>query len=636
MNKVNFTEEIEKNKERLSAKIIGEDSINSNVAEIKTNKEETKIEEKNELETKKEIKNHKEDKKEAKEQIKSKTTNIGKAITILMIIIICGLLLSTIFAIMNMGNSKIMSGIKINNISVKDLTKEEAVIFIQNEMQKNQEIIVNVDGKYFSIIKENLNITYNIKDAVEEAYTEGRNGNIFENNFTILINGLKGKNIKTDMTIDEKSLKHVANEICLKIPNGLKESTYCIEDDKLIIKEGEPGKGFDLEEFETKIIEYIQTNGASKIEIKTINKKPEAINIEEIREEIYKEPKDAYYEEEPFKIYSSENGIDIDIDEAKKILSEEKQEYEIPLIITEAKVKKVSISADKQFLDLLGKCTTKYDESNVSRSTNLKVASKTINEMIINPGEIFSFNNALGPRTVAKGYKLGAGYSGGRSVSMVGGGICQISSTLYNAAIYANLTIVERHNHAHIAAYLDPGKDATVSYGTLDFKFKNTREEPIMIKASAKNGIATVEIYGKKESDEYDIEIVSIVSNYIGFKTIYEYDSTKEVGYQKVTQQGMRGCNSTTYKIYSKNGIEIKREQISKDYFAPMNKYITVGTKETVVTPTEPVTPAIPEEPVKPTTPEETETEPEPEKPEETGESETLEDPTEPETSTED
>ena len=96
MNKVNFTEEIEKNKERLSAKIIGEDSINSNVAEIKTNKEETKIEEKNELETKKEIKNHKEDKKEAKEQIKSKTTNIGKAITILMIIIICGLLLSTI------------------------------------------------------------------------------------------------------------------------------------------------------------------------------------------------------------------------------------------------------------------------------------------------------------------------------------------------------------------------------------------------------------------------------------------------------------------------------------------------------------------------------------------------------------
>ena len=106
------------------------------------------------METKKEIKNHKEDKKEAKEQIKSKTTNIGKAITILMIIIICGLLLSTIFAIMNMGNSKIMSGIKINNILVKDLTKEEALIFIQNEMQKNQEIIVNVDGKYFSIIND--------------------------------------------------------------------------------------------------------------------------------------------------------------------------------------------------------------------------------------------------------------------------------------------------------------------------------------------------------------------------------------------------------------------------------------------------------------------------------------------------
>lgn len=184
-------------------------------------------------------------------------------------------------------------------------------------------------------------------------------------------------------------------------------------------------------------------------------------------------------------------------------------------------------------------------------------------------------------------------------------GICQISSGLYNAAIYANLEIVERYSHAHIAAYLDPGKDATVSYGTLDFKFKNTRKNPIMIKASVGGGYATVEIYGVKEDNEYDIDIVSVVHNYTGYQTIYEDDPTKNVGYSAVVQQGMRGCSSTTYKIYKKDGKEVSREVLSKDRFTPMNKIIKRGTKGSA--PVEPATPATPAAPTTPTaTPEPT------------------------------
>ena len=567
--------------------------------------------------------------KQVKENTNKKRTKIKIIISLVIIFVLA--IFSTIFSIINLNNTKILSGVTINNIKLKGLTKEEAIILLQNEINAQGDIIINIDETDYSIKKENLSITYDAEKAVEEAYKQGRNNNIFVNNFNIAKNMIKGKNIKMEIQVDEENLQKEINNLVLGLPDGLQESTYYIEENNLVIKKGKAGKGINIEELARKIKESISNNNNEKINIKSIMLEPKEINLEEIEKEIYIEPKNAYYEKNPFKVYEHVNGRDFDVEAAKKMLEEDKEEYVIPLIITKPEITTDQIGTEA-FPNLLGKCTTKYDESNVSRSTNLKVATRTINGMIIQSGKTFSYNGALGERTYEKGYRLGGGYVGGRNVDMIGGGICQISSTLYNAAIYANLQIVERHNHAHIAAYLDPGKDATVSYGTLDFKFKNSRKYPIMIKASAKNGIATVEIYGIKEEKEYNIEIVSQVSNYIGYKTIYEDDPTKPVGYEKVTQKGMKGCNSVTYKVYKLNGVEVSRELLSKDYFAPMNRYITRGTQGAATTtpetpavpetptvpevPTETQTPAVPETPTTPTEPTEPTTPVEPQKPE--------------------
>ncbi len=123
---------------------------------------------------------------------------------------------------------------------------------------------------------------------------------------------------------------------------------------------------------------------------------------------------------------------------------------------------------------MLGSFTTKYDGTNTARTTNLKLAASKINETILSPGEEFSYNAIVGERTIAAGYKEAKVYSNGQVVDGLGGGICQISTTLFNAALYANLEITEIHNHQFVPSYVGAGRDATVVYGSKDFKFKNS------------------------------------------------------------------------------------------------------------------------------------------------------------------
>ena len=136
------------------------------------------------------------------------------------------------------------------------------------------------------------------------------------------------------------------------------------------------------------------------------------------------------------------------------------------------------------FPDLLSTFSTKYAASNKNRTTNLILASNKINGTVLMPGEVFSYNKVVGKRTIAAGYKEAPIYVSGRVEDGLGGGICQITSTLYNAVVFANLEIVERSNHQFVPSYVGASRDATVVYGALDFKFKNNTDYTIIINVS--------------------------------------------------------------------------------------------------------------------------------------------------------
>ena len=169
----------------------------------------------------------------------------------------------------------------------------------------------------------------------------------------------------------------------------------------------------------------------------------------------------------------------------------------------------------------------------------------------------------------------------GEVVDGIGGGICQISSTLYNAVLQSNMEIVERRNHQFVTSYVPAGRDATVAYGSIDFKFKNTRKYAIKIKATVSDGIATISIYGIKENDEYTVSFSTRTISTIPYTVKYVDDSTLTAGTEKVKQSGANGLITETYIIKSLNGKVVSKELLSKDTYSAMQRIILRGTKNT-------------------------------------------------------
>lgn len=202
--------------------------------------------------------------------------------------------------------------------------------------------------------------------------------------------------------------------------------------------------------------------------------------------------------------------------------------------------------------------------SNSNRNTNVQLSAEAINGTTVLPGETFSFNRATGQRTAEKGYLPAAAIAGGQSVDEIGGGVCQTSSTLFNAVARANMQIVDRSPHAWPSNYVDKGLDATVNWPNLDFKFKNTSDWPIFIVSYYNKRKVTVEVYGMSLGDGVSIDLESKVTYTKKPPSEPNYVLNPELapGEQKTTIKARTGYEVDTYKIWYQNGVEVKREKL--------------------------------------------------------------------------
>ena len=554
--------------------------------EEKQKEENTKKREEEFKQIKEKPKKIKKEKDKMKEK-KKKRKWIPITITIL-IILIMGIIISTIFAFANINKETIASGVKIEGIDVSGLSADEAKGKIETIYKEKLETEIPVQyNEYESTINANLFETqYNIEKAVKQATNIGKGGNIFENNYNILFALIGKKDIKVEMQINEEAAKKIIEDLGTNLPGVVIESSYYIEDNKLIITKGQSGVKINTDKMLEELKEKLK--GTEKItnyiNIPVTEEDPTAIDIDKIHEEIYKEVKDAYYTQNPFEIHPEEEGIDFDVETAKKALEEEKEEYEIELKITKPKVTTSQIGTEA-FPDQLATFGTNYDGGDKDRTTNLQIACNKINGKVVMPNETFSYNKTLGARTAAAGYKNAKVYEAGQVVDGIGGGICQISSTLYNAVLLANLEIVERRNHQFTTSYIEAGRDATVVYGSTDFKFKNTRKYPIRLVATAKNGIATVSVYGIKEETEYTFKFDVKKIATIPYKTEYIDDNTLPTGTEQVVQKGANGLKTETYIIKMLNGKNVSTKLLSKDTYSAMTRIVKRGTGPTKETP---------------------------------------------------
>ncbi len=565
----------------------------------KQDKEEKQPKEKKQSKKEKQKEEENQENKEDKkfEQAKQKPRKIEKemekmiekrkkrrmTIAILAIVIIFAIFLSTIFALVNINNEKIFSGISISGVDVSGLSKEEAIAKINDIYQekKEKEIGIQYEDYETTLNPTLMEVNYEIEKAVEEAYLVGKSENIFINNYDILFTLIGKKNIPVNMTLNEDVTKQNINDIGVNLPGVIIESSHAIEEDELIITKGKTGVVIQTEQLLNLVKDKLNDINADEndITIPVEQKEPEPIDIDKIHEEIYTEAKDAYYTKDPFTVYPEVEGIDFDVEAAREMLKEDKEEYVIPLKITKPKITLNQIGSEA-FPDKLSTFTTRYDVSDVDRSTNLVIACQKINGKVVLAGDTFSYNKTLGPRTASAGYRNGKIYSGGEVVDGIGGGICQISSTLYNTVLMANLQIVERRNHQFVTSYLPAGRDATVVYGATDFKFKNTRKYPVRISASAKNGIATISIYGIKEENEYTFTFSTRTIASIPFTTKYEEDASLPAGTEKIKQKGTNGLKTETYITKMLNGKVVSTTLLSRDTYDAMTRIVVRGTKQ--------------------------------------------------------
>lgn len=503
-------------------------------------------------------------------------------IIVLIIVLIIFFVFSVIFSLLNLSDN-IISGISINNVNISKMSKEEANSKLTSLIDKKLKREINlVYSKDKEIYEKNLdlsilNINYNLQNTLNEAYQIGRGKNIFQNNFDIIKSFIFKKNLDFNITLDEKMLNNIISDISSNLPGKMVQSGYYIEDDTLIITKGKSGVVTNKNAL-TKDLKVLIANLSSEesiIQIPVENVDPNPIDLDKIHSEIYKEAKDAYFEKEPFKVFAEVKGIDFDVEQAKKDIENQidNNEFKIELNYTEPDTKLKDLKIDV-FPDELGSFSTRYDANNEDRSTNLNLAATKIDGTILSPGEEFSYNKIVGERSISAGYKEAKVYQNGAVVDGIGGGICQISSTLYNAVVFANLEVTERYNHQFITSYVEAGRDATVAYGSKDFKFINNRTYPIRIDVYISSGIAKVDIYGIKEKDDKKVDFeIETVSN-IPYDTKYQTDSSLSAGTEKVKQRGANGIIVNAYKVVQQNGITVSKELISKDTYKALDRVI--------------------------------------------------------------
>jgi len=225
----------------------------------------------------------------------------------------------------------------------------------------------------------------------------------------------------------------------------------------------------------------------------------------------------------------------------------------------------------------LSSFSTWFNANEINRSHNLYLASAAINTSMLPPGEIFSFNRRVGERVIEAGYRDAMVIVNGKFEPGLGGGVCQVSSTLYNTVLLAGLEIVERYNHALAVAYVPVGRDATVVYGLQDFRFKNNSAYPIYIRAWAQAGKLTMTIYGNL-TEKRNIHLSTIVDRVIPFKEIRENDPSLNPGQEKLDHAGIQGYVVRSFRNYmDEEGRLLKSEQLASDYYKPLDKLIYVG-----------------------------------------------------------
>lgn len=498
------------------------------------------------------------------------------------------------FTVKYLTYSKVYQGVYINNVDVSGLTRDELIAQIPEifDMSLSKNITLRANDAEISFESLEVLPTLNTEAMADKAFSYGRTKK-FLARFPE-INNLKKNPVSVDfmLSFDDAALQKKIEQLSQNLEITAIDNKIEFGDDCLIITRGTAGQGIMFNEVKDSL-ENCLLGDSSVINAELKYVEPEEITYEYIRRYTSDVPVEASYKIENHRIIFTESqpGVAVkksDIETA--IYNSAGDTITIP-----AKITQPEVTSDKLRETLLahelGRYSTDYSSSSADRAFNIKLACEKINGYVLAPGDEFSYNNVVGPRTVERGFRVANVYVGNTVQPGIGGGICQVSSTMYNAVVFADLEITQRRNHTLPVAYVPKGRDATVSYGGTDFCFKNNTSMPVEIRAIAEGGINTIIIVGTDEHPEREIKITTQQTGTSSPKVVIKKDATLPEGEIKIDSAGTTGSSHIAYKIVYENGEEISRTVLSKSTYAGKDRVEIHGTMKVEPEPSEPPAP---------------------------------------------
>ncbi len=499
-----------------------------------------------------------------------------KILTVFGIVYAIAIFVVIVLLVTTLSYDRVYDGVYLNQKDVSGMSQEE----IRNMFSSQTNASSNGAMIYFTYNGENigslaisdLKVNYDVEAIVAAVYSPGHEGSMFERLSEILktsnqklyvdVFATTGENAMAQY--DETNLKVKVNEIASLVANDTIQHNITQIDGTLRIIAGRSGVTVDKGILTQQILDAAgRMEETASIELAGFSQvvKPDAFDVQKVYDTYNVPAQNAKYVRSgsvtngTVSIQQESAGQSVEISDLVRVSQTIENTPDQVYSVTVTPVAPTIVASDLAepvFTNTLGSKTTSYSSSNSNRKVNVALATSTINGYILLPGETFSFNDFVGDTTIDKGYAYAGGYEGGEQVQTAGGGVCQVSTTLYNAALQAGIEITERYCHSMPVTYVPRGMDAAVSYGAKNLKITNNLNVPIKIVGTANGSSLTFKIMGvnQNKGTTYTYS-VSKINEYKGDdgNTYYVYQTYRTVTVNGKVTEDKKNFNRSTYLI---------------------------------------------------------------------------------------
>ena len=518
---------------------------------------------------------------------------------VLAIVAFCGY---TAYSVLMNGD--IYQGVRMGECDLSGMDRAEArsaLEAVYGGAQLDQVIDIQVGNQTFALTAQECGLAYDIPSSIDLAFAYGRQGSVIDRARQYWGTRFHPVQLELVTVLDSNVLSSRVEEIASAVEQPMAPSAHSYADGVITLDKGQTGYSLNkealLEALDTKLrtADFTPAEGALK------ESHPQALSAETIAQsvntEVVQTALDLESDPTGNTIRAGTQGVQVEIGALQAAINSSNRHETVQCTLTNPDYT-VSEYKALLFRDVLGQCTTDFNPGNKGRTTNVLLATDFCNGVILMPGDVFSYNDTVGPRTYERGFKDATIYVGNSAEDGVGGGICQVTSTIYYAALRADLKIVERYAHSREVTYVPKGEDATVAWGSKDFKFENNTGFPMKVVTSHKSNNLTVKLYGTNLNNK-TVKIETTVLSKTPFEVVYKVDETLAPGTEKVDSNGYTGYQTESYRVVYIDGVEVSRTFENKSTYKKYDKVILHNPKP-AADPATPVGPSVTEPTIDP------------------------------------